>query len=248
MARLKYRLSVAYLCLLLAAASSVGGADSYLETVEVANVPAAAPPRFVDTKVLLSFEAPFRVRLVGARFAHEDFRVFHTYSRNEKGVFVLLLDVPRDVERLRYRLCVDGIWMSDPFNPESEVDDLGTAFSVFSLQARPEPPLESPLVAPDGSTTFVFRSQPGRRVCVVGDFNEWDPFWDRMPEIRPGLYRLTVQLTPGIHYYLFSVDGQKIPDPLNLQNARTMEGNSVSMLQVPRKGWDELSLYQTGAR
>jgi len=248
MARLKYRFPPVILCLLLGAASTAAASDSYLEAIEVATVSSAAAPRFVGSKVLLTYETPHRVRLVGARFAHEEFRVFHTYSRNQKGVFVLLLEVPREVETLQYRLSVDGIWMNDPANPETRVDAVGTAFSLFSLQARPEPPLESPLVGPEGLATFVFRSHPGRRVYLVGDFNNWDPFWDRMPEVRPGLYRLSLQLTPGSHFYLYSVDGQDIQDPLNLRNARSTEGNPVSMLVVPPEDEGNFFLYQTGAR
>jgi hypothetical protein len=247
MVRLKYWLPPLFLCLLFAAAAAAEASDSYFDLIEAANVSTAGPPRYVGSKVLLSYTPPYPVRLVGARFAHEDFRVFHKYSYNEKGVFVLLLDVPREVDNLLYRISVDGVWMNDPFNPETRVDTVGTTFSRFSLEARPEPPLRSPRIEQDGRVTFVLRSQPGRRVYLVGDFNQWDPFWDRMPEVRPGLYRLSLLLNPGVHYYLYSVDGQNIQDPLNLHNA-AMEGTTVSMLAVPAQGGGKLSLYQTGDR
>jgi hypothetical protein len=248
MAWLKSCRPAVLLCLLLGAAPLASALESYVQEIEVRNLSSASTPRFLGPLVLLTFQSPHRVRLVGARFAHEDYRIFHTYSRNENGIFLLLLEVPRDVETLRYRISVDGMWMNDPFNPGVEVDDFGTAFSVFSLASRPAPPLQSPRFEADGATTFVFRSQPGRRVYLVGDFNKWDPFWDRMPEVRPGLYRLTLRLTPGRHFYRFFVDGNRLLDPLNLENARDSDGNPVSMLVVPPVPKDNFSLYQTGDR
>jgi hypothetical protein len=244
MACLKSYRPAVLLSLLLAAAPLAPALESFIQEIEVRNLSSASMPRFLGPLVLLTYQSAHRVRLVGARFAHEDYRIFHTYSRNENGIFLLLLEVPREIETLRYRISVDGMWMNDPFNPEVEVDSFGTAFSVFSLKGRPTPPLQSPQFEPDGATTFVFRSQPGRRVYLVGDFNNWDPFWDRMREVRPGLYRLTLRLTPGRHFYRFSVDGNRLLDPLNLENARDPDGNPVSMLIVP----PHFSLYQTGDR
>ena len=243
----KSSVALAALCLVLAAVP-LAAFDSYLQEIEVRSLSTAAAPRFLGTRVLLTYQTGHRVRLVGARFAHEDYRVFHTYSRNENGVFLLLLEVPVGLEELRYRISVDGIWMSDPVNPAVAVDAFGTAFSVFPLHERPAPPLQRPRLEADGSVTFVFRSDPGRRVYLIGDFNQWDPFWDRMTEIQPGLYRITLRLTEGRHYYRFSVDGSRLLDPLNLDSARDPEGNAVSVVDVPPEPAAQLSLYQSAAR
>jgi hypothetical protein len=65
------------------------------------------------------------VRSVAVRFAHESYRVLHQFSRNEFGVFLLDYPVPPGVRDMRYRICVDGLWMSDPSNPRVQTDELG---------------------------------------------------------------------------------------------------------------------------
>jgi hypothetical protein len=156
--------------------------------------------------------------------------------------------VTPEVSELRYRICVDGVWTYDPMNPSTSTDTFGTVFSLFSLRGRPAPLLRSPKIEPDGSVVFVFRSEPGRRVYLIGDFNKWDPFWDRMAEERPGLYRISLHLTPGTHYYRFSVDGSRLLDPLNLDSARDREGSPVSVVEVPTHPSGNLSLYQNTPR
>jgi 1,4-alpha-glucan branching enzyme len=86
---------------------------------------------------------------------------------------------------------------------------------------------------PDGQVTFRFRGRPGRFVSLIGEFNRWDPFWEPMAEGRPGLYQVTLRLPPGQHYYVFCVDGERVPDPLNVELAEDSEGFRVSTFVVP---------------
>ncbi len=206
--------------------------------IMIQSVERAGPPRFLNRQVLLSYmpESPGRpVRLVGASFEHERYGVFHPYERNANGVFLLLLDVPEGLESLTYRIAVDGLWTYDPANPQRFADEFGVVFSTFSLEGLPPRSLVSPEVRPGGEVTFRYRSRPGRFVSLIGEFNRWDPFWEPMPEDprRPGLYQVTLRLPPGPHYYVFSVDGDRVPDPLNVELAEDSEGFRVSAFRVP---------------
>ncbi len=205
------------------------------------SVERAGPPRFLNRQVLFSFqpESPARpARLVAASFAHEHYAVFHPYVRNANGVFLLLLDVPDGVQALTYRIAVDGLWTHDPANPQRFEDSSGLFFSTFSLEGLPPKSLVSPEIHPNAEVTFRYRGQPGRFVSLIGEFNRWDPFWQPMPEDsrRPGLYQLTLRLPPGPHYYVFSVDGQRVPDPLNVELAEDPEGFRVSTFRLPSVG------------
>lgn len=219
---------------LILAAVPVLGLDGHLMEVRIQGIDRAAPPQYLDRQVLLSYQSGKPVRLVGARFAHEDYGVFHIYVRNTNNVFLLLLDVPAGVEELRYRLVVDGLWINDPFNPRHEEDAFGRVFSLFDLQDRPAPEPVSPEIHREGSVTFFFHTLPDRAVSVAGDFNNWDPFWDRMREIRPGEYRLTVRMPPGQHFYYYIVNGRRVLDPINQETARDFEGFRVSTFFLPR--------------
>jgi hypothetical protein len=219
--------------LMLLTAGCLFPADSHLMEVRIRGIDRAAPPQYLDRQVLLSYQANKPVRLVGARFAHEDYRVFHIYFRNENDVFLLLLDVPEEVEELRYRMVVDGLWINDPFNPHSEEDAFGRVFSVFNLRDRPPRAVVSPEVHGEGSVTFTFHTLPERAVSVAGDFNNWDPFWHRLRETKPGEYRLTVAMPPGQHFYYYIVNGQRVLDPINEDTAQDFEGFRVSTFYLP---------------
>ncbi len=207
--------------------------DSHLLDIRIKGIQQAGPPEYLGTQVLLSFQSDRSVRLVGARFAHEEYRIFHTYFRNEYDVFLLLLDVPKEVETLTYRLVVDGLWMSDPFNPRQMQDEFGRSFSLFSLANRPLPSPVSPRIGSEGTVTFLFHSLPGRAVSVAGDFNNWNPFWNRLVETRPGEYRLSLRLPAGRHYYYYRVNGERVLDPINPETARDYEGFRVSTFFLP---------------
>jgi len=219
--------------LLFMTAGAVSALDAHLMEVRIRGIEHAAAPQYLDRQVLLTYKPDNRVRLVAARFAHEEYKDFHIYSRNDNGVYFLLLDVPEEVEQLRYRLVVDGLWINDPYNPHSEEDAFGRVFSLFDLRDRPEWAVVSPEIGGQGSVTFRFRTLPDRAVSVAGDFNSWDPFWHRMVETEPGDYRLTVRMPPGKHYYYYIVNGQRVLDPINRDTVRDFEGFRVSTFYLP---------------
>lgn len=233
--------------LFLGAAIRLPALDAHLQDLRVRSVEHAGPPQLLGQQVLLSFESERVTSFVGARFAHEDFQVLHTYvkvprtlpatqgqaARSFPPVFVLLLDVPPEVDALRYRIVVDGQWTADPFNQEYVEEAPGERFSVFRLTGRAAPPLVNPTILADGSVRFSFRTRPGRYLYIAGEFNHWNPYWDRLEEIRPGEYTITLRLPAGRHYYRFALDGERLLDPYNPETARDAEGFRVSTFDLP---------------
>ncbi len=104
-----------------------------------------------------SFNASFsskgsQAKLVNIAFAHEDWRVLHTLSRNEHGVYLYVWDLPRDLQLswikngkdLEYRFIVDGVWLADPNNPHKIEKFNGSIISLVRSSAMPKPELLSP--------------------------------------------------------------------------------------------------------
>ncbi len=51
-------------------------------------------------------------------------------------------------------------------------------------------------------------------VALAGDFTGWEPSYE-LHETSPGVWTVSVPLTPGVHDYAFVVDGERwTPDPL----------------------------------
>jgi len=62
-------------------------------------------------------------------------------------------------------------------------------------------------------TVFVCNVNPkAKAVYLVGEFNNWNPFADRMIK-RKGAFQKTLNLDPGEYQYKFLVDGKWHPDP-----------------------------------
>jgi 1,4-alpha-glucan branching enzyme len=217
---------------MLAAAGQAFAANPMSVDIAVKSLKVAQPPRLVEDVLLFSYkpdgEAMGAVGLVGARFAHESWKVLHLFSRNENGVFALDYPVPEGLREFRYRIVVDGLWMSDPANPNVDTDTLGNAVSVYQLEKEPARALVNPKRERDGAITFTFRGASGRRVSVAGDFNNWDPFIDLLAETAPGTYTLTLRVPAGAHWYVFFYNGRRFLDSWNPQTGADPEGATVS--------------------
>ncbi len=90
--------------------------------------------------------------------------------------------------------------------PLAAFASLVLAFALGVLAARTLPG------SPSG-TEFVFVHPHAESVALVGEFNGWDP--ERHVLRREGrVWRLSIELTPGVYQYQFVVDGEQwLADP-----------------------------------
>jgi 1,4-alpha-glucan branching enzyme len=61
--------------------------------------------------------------------------------------------------------------------------------------------------------TFSFTAPMAMRVQLAGDFTHWQQRPIAMHKGQDGIWRTTVELSPGKHHYRFLVDGQWQDDP-----------------------------------
>jgi hypothetical protein len=218
---------------MVAAGGGAWAADPFTVDLALRAITAAQAPRVMQDTLVLAVKPARSPRSVLARFAHESWAVVHPLARNEHGVFVLDWEIPEGLREIRYRLWIDGQAMTDPSNPDVQVDAAGIAASVVTLHGDIPRALVTPRREGDGSLTFVYRGTPARRVALVGDFNAWDPFADALVEREPGTYALTVRLPPGRHWYYFFVEGRRTIDVHNPEGGRDPDGVPVSTFVVP---------------
>ena len=215
---------------LAALAGPVFGLSPQGLDVEIKGIAAPTAPYVIPGSdvLILSFRQEAPARSVVARFSHEGYARVHEFAKNEYGVFVLDYPVPEGRREFRYRIAVDGLWMSDPENPRVETDALGTEFSLFTLEREPPRTIVNPRREADGRLTFTFRGSPSRRVSIAGDWNGWDPFVDYLAESDPGVYRISLRMRPGRHYYYFVTDGRRVLDAYNPATGTDPDGAPVS--------------------
>ncbi|MFW5745863.1 MAG: hypothetical protein ACOC2D_21500 [Spirochaetota bacterium] len=228
------RIPLIAIALLLASAA---GAQDLGVTLEVGSIERASAPRFLGDHLLFTYtfgpdRHDGRVHSVEVAFAHEDFSRLYTFERNANDVYVLLYEVPPELEEVRYRLVVDGIWTTDPRNPDRVVDRWGVALSRTAVPRVERALTRAPVTHPDGTVEFVVTAPPGSSVSVVGSFNGWDPYMTPLREVEPGRFSRRLRLGSGEHLYYYVVDGLRLPDPKNDRRRWHTSGLVVSVVSL----------------
>ena len=207
----------------------------------IINIQQAEEPRIFEDHLFLSHEADRPVRFVGVAFSHENFSTIHPFIRNIHGIYVFIYPIPDALDRLVYRIVVDGLWMADPVNPERERDPSGIHLSSVTL-----PPKEinrwkliAPVIHEDATVDFYYFGSSGQNVYLSGTFNNWDPFMHKLEEKTPGRYSISLNVLPGTHFYYFVANGLFILDPLNPDKGSDSEGFEVSMFTIAAPATDE---------
>ena len=85
---------------------------------------------------------------------------------------------------------------------------------------------------------FVLVDSTARSVAIVGDFNGWRS--DRTPLVaapKPGVWSVSVPLSPGRHEYAFIVDGERwVVDPASIASSDEFGTESSVLLVAPARG------------
>jgi 1,4-alpha-glucan branching enzyme len=80
--------------------------------------------------------------------------------------------------------------------------------------------------------TFAFSAPTATSVQLVGDFTQWQQRPINLQKGLDGVWRTTVELSPGAHHYRFLVDGQWRDDPECILRAPNPFGSEDMMRQV----------------
>jgi len=80
--------------------------------------------------------------------------------------------------------------------------------------------------------TFAFSAPEALSVQLVGDFTQWQERPISLQKGADGVWRTTVQLSPGTHHYRFLVDGKWRDDPECVLRAPNPFGSEDMMRQV----------------
>jgi len=81
-------------------------------------------------------------------------------------------------------------------------------------------------------TRFEFESATAKSVCLAGSFNDWNPGATEMIRDGSGRWVKEMTLVPGIHEYLFVVDGEWLEDPRAAECVPNPYNRNNSVLRV----------------
>jgi 1,4-alpha-glucan branching enzyme len=79
---------------------------------------------------------------------------------------------------------------------------------------------------------FICSATQAQSVCIVGDFNRWNPRSHPMLRQPDGAWLIKVELKHGHHRYAFMVDDVLTLDPHAMGVTRDDKGERVSLTSV----------------
>ena len=138
-------------------------------------------------------------------------------------------------------------WLAGLWTPREISFQLRPAYAAFAVAAiavlvvfvplgrqRAPSPVAAAPSDPHVFVQFRLQAPDAMDVRLAGTFTEWEPRYE-LHESASGVWTITVPLTPGVHDYVFVVDGRQwVPDPDAQQVADGFGGtNSRIALLIP---------------
>jgi 1,4-alpha-glucan branching enzyme len=152
-------------------------------------------------------------------------------TKGKNGIWYYFL-AESEKDNIRYKYMVDGIWMSDPANPERDNDGNGSFLSIARGVRSEESKYVSYRICRDSAVEFRRWDDRARFTSIVGDFNNWNPENDILSRDGSNIWRLKKRLPKGTYRYKYIVDGQWLPDVYNARSASDTTGGVCSVITV----------------
>lgn len=185
------------------------------------------------------FTADKNARSVGIAFDFENFRTIHMFSLRTvrdteytviDSFYFYILELPKNVQTVEYRIIVDGLWTTDPQNSNTVYNEqTGIKLSLLDASRYIPPVTEQPQ---KGMVHFVYRGDSGQQIRLGGSFTNWDSWIYEMVEVQPGIYQIDLPLPPGKYEYVFYSGLTTLVDKGNPDRCYTPDGRVASLLIV----------------
>lgn len=211
--------------------------DTYEYDLIATSIKGVSEPQIVGDYIV--FTAEHTSRTVGIAFDFENFSKIHSYKirktydiegKETSSWFFYVLEKPKKLKSLSYRIVLDGLWTTDPTNKQSIYDiENGIKLSYLEIPQTEEMITES---LPEGYTKFVYFSEPGQKIRLGGSFTNWDSWIYELTETEPGKYQIYLPLPAGTHYYAYYIGMQSFIDLTNPHKGYSPDGKTVSCLII----------------
>jgi 1,4-alpha-glucan branching enzyme len=218
------------------------------------------PPTEVDGGMIFRYHAPSARQVTlagnfnnwggtqgGGRY---DPSIDPMHDPDGDGTWTIVVPLPPG--RYQYKFVIDGgvRWEQDPNNPDKAVEGgIENSLLVVPPSVDYDYEVVTGTVIGEGrgftaETTQVTATQAAGEIVIeadfpdadsvslAGTFNNWDPNANPMQKGDNGLWRTTVELTPGTYQYKFVVDGTWVEDPSNPETVDDGYGGVNSVLTV----------------
>ena len=110
----------------LSAKEKAEAPDTYEYDLTLTEISGVRAPYISKNYVV--FTAPVTANSIGIAFDFEEFRQIHYYQLRKNysyegdvtsSYYFYILEIPKKIPRIAYRVIIDGLWTNDPQNPHS---------------------------------------------------------------------------------------------------------------------------------
>lgn len=197
------------------------------------------PGQPLITTDYIIFTASPEYRYVGIAFDYENYKVVHPFQvltgqddegkTYRKNLFYCYTRQHKSTT-LKYRLVIDGLWTTDPLNPNKEYDDSVNLY--FSKVEDPDSIRVFTTAQNDSTIRFIYKGESGLELHLAGTFTSWDPWIYQLEETSPGFYEISLPLPQGTYYYNYFLGLTPLLDETNPNKAYTKDGRIASVINV----------------
>ncbi|QMU99126.1 hypothetical protein F0310_01640 [Borrelia sp. A-FGy1] len=195
---------------------------SLIEFLEVSTRKDNLTPMVDSKRVIMFYPSDRSIRKVFAVFDFDGYSKKYLFQKNKYGLFFVKVNLPHGLERIKYKLIVDGIWTNDEYNKNIVYDKDLIPFSVIDISVINNSyiSLRNPIDSSNKREVEIFYiGRPGQFVTIAGNFNNFNPFLNRLTEHEhnQGVYTIKLKDLPkGRIYYYFVDSGNKVIDKNNV--------------------------------
>jgi hypothetical protein len=211
--------------------------ERYIYNNTVLEIPGIGAPYETENSVV--FTAKADSRFIGIAFDFEGYRTIHSFrirsthdinGKKTESLMFYILDRPKYIQSISYRLIVDGLWTTDPINPDKYYDEnTGILLSRFTFSSMTPP---ETAVTKNDSVHFIYKGSSGQKIYLAGTFTNWDPWIYELQETAPGFYEINLPLPSGTYYYTYYLGMKAVTDRTNPKKAYTADGRVASVITV----------------
>ena len=245
MARFYFLLCILLCTFHLFAAEQAAEITAYAYNNAVLEIHSASAPYEIDNAVV--FTAPATARFTGIAFDFEGYQTIHPFhihtmhdmdGNKTDSILFYILNRPPHIHTISYRLVIDGLWTTDPLNPDTYYDEeTGILLSRFTFNTQMIPTTtslaqQSTAQIYSSTVRFVYRGQSGQKIYLAGSFTHWDPWIYELTETARGFYEIQLPFAPGTYYYNFFSGMNALPDTSNSKRVYTQDGRTASVITV----------------
>ena len=220
----------------LTAAAPVEFQDYELDML-LHEITGATAPVITDDYIIFTVEPKYR--FAGIAFDFDNYQTIYpfqvlnqvddTETKTRRHMFYCYKR-QHNRNSFKYRIVLDGLWTTDPNNPNKEYDDnLNLYFSRVDVKDGIKIYTAS---SENNSVHFIYKGQSGQKIRLGGTFTNWDPWIYELNETSPGLYELDLPLASGKYYYNYYIGLTPILDNTNPEKIYTNDGRSASVIVV----------------